>query len=295
LHEQPRLAFGRAKVGFPSPDWRGSHLEGQALKEALMFDDLLQDKIQEKERELSNLYIWAKNDWLKHLKELPPYSIADLCFFHVEGKIEQDKRDVYGHEHKKKIDAMIMKRRAFQSLIEEEAKSGKLPSRTVDFYKCKWPFNTERYGFEYNHLLPDSKPERWAESLPTLLITSKDFREWLRSKGKWPLEDGCLINAWFTDDKFYDYLEIEEYDPSKPTNEYPESAIEDTIPTSLYRLVLGMAMDAYHFDPTEKKQENGTMQNISASLERQGLGSMKRDTILKQLREAVKRTGWKPR
>lgn len=52
---------------------------------------------------------------------------------------------------------------------------------------------------------------------------------------------------------------------------------------SLYKLVLGMAIDAYHYDPS--KARNNAIGDIERSLDRQGLG-MDRKTIKKYLDEA---------
>jgi hypothetical protein len=74
----------------------------------------------------------------------------------------------------------------------------------------------------------------------------------------------------------------------------PSKSPYDEESTSLYRLLLGMAVDAYGFEWKAKKQENGIMAKLCASVEKAGLGSIKQDTARKYLLSAVEKVGWKP-
>lgn len=105
------------------------------------------------------------------------------------------------------------------------------------------------------------------------------------------------LAQWSLPDEFPRNAPPSSQQPNKPneSNTPPESPSVDEEVASLYRLLLGMAIDAYRFNPEADKQKNGVMANLCAAIERAGLGSIKQDTARKHLLSAIEKTGWKPR
>jgi hypothetical protein len=221
-----------------------------------------------------SLLEWAKRGWVKDVERLTPYFIAYLCFpfdLHKQGT------EAYGMQNEKCL--------MLQEVLYNNAMGY---ADWTYFDSVKWPFklpdcpelrlmSEEEYeGYLQGRLFP---------GIRTYIYPKSGFMDMLTDRGISAEVFGAdsLLWRWLKD--FYE-------PPRKLANKIP--SITDDAPGSIYRMLLGMAIDAYGFTPNVPKQENGVMKKISASMERAQLGTMDAATILKHLRAAVEKTSWKP-
>jgi hypothetical protein len=221
-----------------------------------------------------SLLEWAKRGWLKDVKRLTPYFIAYLHYpFDTKEKgskeYEEEKTKCY--------------------LLYKKLDLNAIGNADRGFFDCeKWPF----YFSECPELLLMSEDDREEyrkglcfPEIRTYLYTREAFRRLMQDMEAEMevISKNSLIWKWLDDS---DIAQADQAQKVTSTN--------GEIQNSVYRLILGMAIDGFGFDPIAPKQGNGVMKSISAALERQGLGSIESETILKHLRNAVKETGWKP-
>jgi hypothetical protein len=222
-----------------------------------------------------SLLEWAKRGLIKDVERLTPYFIAYLCC-----PFDANKKGSNEYEEERE--------KCFN--LYKALKNNAMGYADWGFFDAvEWPFHFSECP-ELSLMTEDEQKEyrkgKFFPEIRTYLYTKDGFMEMMKDReisidvfGR-----DALIWRWLDDF----YIPLHEQIRKKPPNNAEP-------PNSIYRLVLGLAMDGFGFDPTTPKQENGVMKSISAALERQGLKSIERETILKHLRIAVEKTGWKPR